>query len=157
MQLTNILRDVGEDLRAGRLYLPLDRLDRHGVDRDLLEAKAREGSPMFPGYRRLLEELMAQADADYDAAFQAIPALPGFFQRPVAVAARAYQGIHQEIRKNGYDNLTRRASTSPLRKAWLAIGALLQLSLLKRNRGRRRAGQRETPLPPLKDGQEATA
>jgi phytoene synthase len=157
MQLTNILRDVGEDLKAGRLYLPLDRLNRHGVDRDLLEAKAREGSPMFPGYRRLLEDLMAQADADYTAAFQAIPALPGFFQRPVAVAARAYQGIHQEIRKNGYDNLTRRATTSRLRKALLAARALLELSLLKKNTGRRRTVRREAPLPPLKDGREATA
>ena len=157
MQLTNILRDVGEDLEAGRLYLPLDHLNRHGVDRDLLEAKAREGSPMFPGYRRLLEDLMAQADADYTAAFQAIPALPEFFQRSVAVAARAYQGIHQEIRRNGYDNLTRRAGTSPLRKALLAAGALLELSLLKKNTERSRAGQRGTPPPHLKDGQEATA
>jgi phytoene synthase len=156
MQLTNILRDVGEDLRGGRLYLPLDWMDRHGVDRDLLEAKAREGSPMFPGYRRLLEDLMAQADADYRAAFQAIPALPGFFQGPVAVAARTYQGIHDEIRRNGYDNLARRARTSPFRKTRLAGRALLDLSLQRRSRRRTVGATGENALP-LKERQEATA
>jgi phytoene synthase len=138
MQLTNILRDVGADLRMGRLYLPADHLRRFGVDRGLLEAKAREGVPMFPAYRRLLEELMTVADRDYDKAFQAIPALPTFFQRPVAVAARAYQGIHDEIRRNGYDNLTLRARTTATRKVRLGFGALWRLAAL--NRAHRQRG-----------------
>jgi len=136
MQLTNILRDVGEDLRSGRIYLPLDSMARFGVDRDLLDAQAREGSHMFPGYRKLLEDLMTRADADYEKAFQAIPALPSFFQGPVAVAARAYQAIHDGIRKNAYDNLTRRARTSLPRKLTLGARALLDLSLLKRRLAR---------------------
>ena len=49
MQLTNILRDVGEDLSAGRLYLPLDRMEHYGFDGDLLRAKARQGSAPSPG------------------------------------------------------------------------------------------------------------
>ncbi len=127
MQLTNILRDVGEDLQRGRLYLPEDRMDRHGVDRPLLEAMAREGAPLFPGYLALLEELMTEADADYERAVQALPVLPAFFRWPVGVAARVYQGIHDEIRRNGYDNLTRRAGTSASRKIWLGLLALLSL------------------------------
>ncbi len=138
MQLTNILRDVGEDLRAGRLYLPADHLQRFGVDRRLLEVKAREGVPMFPAYRKLLEELMAVADRDYGKAFQAIPALPSFFQGPVAVAARAYQGIHAEIRRNDFDNLTHRARTSTVRKLRLGAGALWSLAAL--NRAHRKEG-----------------
>jgi len=145
MQLTNILRDVGEDLWSGRVYLPLDHMVRFGVDRDLLEAQAREGSPMFPGYRMLLEDLMTRADADYARAFQAIPALPPFFQGPVAVAARAYQAIHDGIRKNGYNNLTRRARTSLLRKLTVGARALLDLSLLKRRSSREGGGLEKAP------------
>lgn len=103
---------------------------RHGVDRALLEAMAQARGPVFPGYRALLEELMAEADADYERAFRALPALPPFFRRPVAIAARVYQGIHREIRRNGYDNLSRRARTPLFRKLWLGASALLALTRL---------------------------
>ena len=132
MQLTNILRDVGEDLRRGRLYLPTELMTRHGVDRELLEAKMREGGAMFPGYRALMEELMARAAADYEEAFRAIVHLPPFARKPVAVAARVYQGIHDEIRSNGYDNLSRRARTSLLRKVTLGGRSLWALHRLPR-------------------------
>lgn len=127
MQLTNILRDVGEDLRAGRIYLPEDLMTRFGVDRELLVSKEKNRSPIFPGYIKLLDHLMAEAEADYKIAFEAIPSLPSFFQGPVAVAAGVYRGIHQEIRKNGYDNLRRRASTSLPRKVLLAAQGLSAL------------------------------
>lgn len=127
MQLTNILRDVGEDLDRGRVYLPDDLLAVHGLDREELHAMRQGRSPIGPAYRGLMEELMAVADRDYELAFQAIPALPPFFQRPVAVAARVYQGIHREIRANGYDNLALRAHTGPLRKTRLAVRAFLEL------------------------------
>jgi 15-cis-phytoene synthase len=147
MQLTNILRDVGEDLGMGRVYLPEDRMKRHGVDRELLERIARERSPIPPGYRSLMEELMAEADRDYEEAFMAIPRLPPFFQRPVAVAARVYRGIHKEIRANGHDNLTRRARTSFPAKVRLGVGALRDLRALKT-----RAGPEDLPDQPLGEG-----
>ena len=127
MQLTNILRDVGEDLRMGRLYLPEDMMARYGVDRALLKAKAENGSPAFPGYRRLIDELMAEAEADYEKAFEGIPSLPPFFRAPVAVAAYVYRGIHREILRNDYDNLGRRASTSLPRKILLGVQGLWRL------------------------------
>jgi phytoene synthase len=127
MQLTNILRDVGEDLRQGRLYLPEDRMEAHGVDRRVLQAKMAAGTPALPGYRNLVEELMADAEANYDRAFEAIPRLPRPLRTAVAVAASVYQGIHEEIRKNRYDNLTRRAHTSFFRKVVLASRGLWRL------------------------------
>jgi len=139
MQMTNILRDVGEDLQQGRIYLPEDRMAAHGVDRRLLEAKMAEGAPALPGYRDLLEELMAEAEADYDRAFQAIPRLPRYFRAAVAVAASVYGGIHAEIRKNGYDNLNRRARTSLLTKVRLAAGGLWRIRREKGSRSRVRA------------------
>jgi 15-cis-phytoene synthase len=147
MQLTNILRDVGEDLGMGRVYLPEDRMERHGVDRDLLERITRGKSPIPPGYRSLMEELMAEADKDYEEAFMAIPRLPPFFQRPVAVAAQVYRGIHQEIRSNGHDNLTRRARTSLPTKVRLGAGALRGLRALKTQ-----AGPEDLLDRPLREG-----
>jgi phytoene synthase len=91
---------------------------------------ARPGGQVFPGYRFLLDDLMAAADTDYERAFEAIPHLPTFARGPVAVAARVYQGIHDEIRRNGYDNLSRRARTSLPRKLALATGALIDLRRL---------------------------
>lgn len=132
MQLTNILRDVGEDLRRGRLYLPLDHLERHGLSREELEAAAIHGGRPPSGYPGLMEELMGVAEADYAAAAEAVPALPGFFQRPVAVAGRVYQGIHEEIRKNGYDNLSLRAYTSFSRKVVLGGRGLWELRSARR-------------------------
>lgn len=131
MQLTNILRDVGEDWHRGRLYLPRDRMVAHGVTPHAL-SDAMVSGRLPAGWVPLMEELMAVADADYDRAFEAIPALPRFFQRPVAVAARVYQGIHAELRANGHDNLTRRAWTRFPTKVRLGAGALVGLRRARR-------------------------
>lgn len=133
MQLTNILRDVGEDWDRGRLYLPREVLDAHGL-RPADIGEMREGTrPIGPEYRALLEHLMAVAEADYERAFRAIPALPPFFRGPVAVSARLYRGIHASIRRNDYDNLSRRAFTRGPMKIALAARALWDLRLLPRH------------------------
>lgn len=156
MQLTNILRDVGEDLHRGRLYLPMDRMAAHGVDRGALEQAARNGSSLPVGYPGLVEELLRCAEHDYQEAFPAIAALPDFFQRPVAVAAHVYRGIHSIIRKNGYDNLGRRAYTSLPRKGVLAWGALLALRRVRREH--RTGASLATPRPWLaREGRGETA
>ncbi len=126
MQLTNILRDVGEDWQNGRLYLPLDRLEAHGVSPEQI-GRAIERGGLPAGWPGLIEELIQSAETDYEKAFEAIPALPTFFQRPVAVAGRVYGGIHREIRLNDYDNLHRRAMTSLSRKVMVGGGALWDL------------------------------
>ena len=125
MQLTNILRDVGEDLEAGRVYLPGSWLAAHDLDRGDLERMAGTGE-IDARYRALIERLMRVAEAEYEHAAPAIDRLPDFYRRPVAVAADVYRGIHDAIRANGYDNLTRRAYTSRLAKLKLGAGALLR-------------------------------
>lgn len=133
MQLTNILRDVGEDLGRGRLYLPQDHLRRWNLSRADLERCA--GDPAVPlpeGWRPMLESLIAVADRDYDAAFPGIVHLPSFFRRPVAVAARGYQGIQTELARLGHDSLRHRARTSRGRKVTLALSALAELYRLER-------------------------
>ena len=136
MQLTNIVRDVGEDLAMGRIYLPGDRMAAHGVTPESLSAMAartRAGGGVDAGYIELLEEMMAAADSSYAAAGEGMPHLPPFFQRPVAVAAQVYRGIHDAVRANGYDNLNRRAYTSLRDKVSLANRGLRRL----RSRARR--------------------
>ena len=115
MQLTNIVRDVGEDLAMGRVYLPADRMAFHGVTTEsllVMKARVKGGAQVDRGYVSLLEELMANADSAYASAYEAMPFLPVHFRRPVAVAAQVYRGIHERVRANGYDNLNRRAYTS---------------------------------------------
>jgi phytoene/squalene synthetase len=114
------------------LYLPGDLLSRHGLDEEAVRGLARRSGPVPPEWAAVMEELMGAADAGYGAAFQAIPHLPRGFRKAVAVAARVYQGIHVEIRKNHYDTLRRRAGTGRLRKSVLALGALRELSRAER-------------------------
>jgi phytoene synthase len=127
MQLTNILRDVGEDWRNGRLYLPLDVLARHGVtEADI--ARAANGHALPRTWPQVVEELMASADRRYARSLDAVRALPTFFRTPVAVSGLVYRDIHTAIRKNGHNNLTRRAHTSKVRKLWLGVRARLWLA-----------------------------
>ena len=125
MQLTNILRDVGEDARAGRVYLPADYMRRHGITPSMLSLPS--GAPVSSGYAALIEDLLQVAERDYAIAFKGIPDLPAGFQKPVAVAAHVYRGIHAEIRRRSYDNITHRAVTSFGSKAMLATRALWDL------------------------------
>jgi phytoene synthase len=128
MQLTNILRDVGEDLERGRMYLPEAELARHGLTSGAIDALRRGMRGIDHAYRALMERLMRIADEDYDRADAAIPYLPREFRRAAAVSSAVYRGIHDAIRRNGYDNFGRRAYTSRARKMTLAAGALLSLA-----------------------------
>jgi len=127
MQLTNIVRDVGEDWDHGRLYVPRALLERHALSASDIGAMRKGLRPVDDAYRNLLEELMSVATREYVAAREAIPHLPAGFRRAVAVAAAVYEGIHDAVRRNGYDNLRRRAVTTTARKIVRAAGALWSL------------------------------
>lgn len=131
MQLTNILRDVGEDLRAGRIYLPEDLLREF----DLRHHQIRDFSkgPTHPVYAAAVEAMLRETEAEYDQAFPSILDLPASFQIPVALAAEIYRGIHREIRKNGYDHFNHRARVGLFRKGILSLRALAKLVRLKIN------------------------
>jgi phytoene synthase len=126
MQITNIVRDVGEDWARDRVYVPETLLAGHGLTADDIGRLARTQAPMPGAYVEMTEALIQAADAYYERAWPGIRALPGFFRRPVAAAAAAYRGIHREVRKNGYDNLRHRAHTSTVAKLVLAAGGLIR-------------------------------
>jgi 15-cis-phytoene synthase len=120
MQLTNILRDVGEDLERGRMYLPEAERRRYGVRESDIFAM-RRGARVTSEYVALMERLMDVADADYRLSDEAIP-------RSAAGASAVYQGIHGAIRRNGYDSVRLRAYTTGPRKVALAATALLGMA-----------------------------
>jgi 15-cis-phytoene synthase len=125
MQVTNILRDVGEDLERGRIYLPRELMDRHGVrQRDLLERRVNDG------YVALMRELDGIARELYREGWRGLPRLHGPAQIAVAVAATAYEGILGALERNGFDNFTMRASVSGRRKLAMIPSAFLELRRL---------------------------
>ena len=114
-QLTNIVRDVGEDARRGRLYLPQDELARFGVTaNDIFRARESDA------FRALMEFQVERALAWYDRAFALLPAADRRAQRPGLVMAAIYRTLLVEIRADGCRVLTTRTSLTPLRKLWLA-------------------------------------
>ncbi len=130
MQLTNIARDVGEDLRAGRVYVPAAWLADEGLSRDDLVRMMEDGRP-DDRLRAVVARLLQAADDEYRLASAAIPLLPGFFRHPVAVAAAVYHGIHEALRRNDLDPLTRRAYTSLPEKLRLGAAALGRTALAR--------------------------
>ena len=114
-QLTNIIRDVGEDARRGRIYLPQDELSRFGVaEADLLQARYSDG------FRRLMEFQVERARATYRQAFAQLPAADRKAQRAGLIMAAIYRATLDEIERDGCRVLDRRTSLPPLRKLWLA-------------------------------------
>ena len=121
MQLTNIARDVGEDAREGRLFLPQDWLAEEGIDSETFLANPQSG----PEIARVTKRLLAQADRLYQRSDAGVSALP-FACRPGIFAARhIYDGIGTAVARNAYDNITHRARTGAARKmGWLALSVL---------------------------------
>lgn len=114
-QLTNILRDVGEDARRGRIYLPQDELARFGVtESDLLNSRDT------PAFQALMQFQYERALAHYDSALAALPVSARRAQRPGLVMAAIYRTLLDEIRRAGFPVLRARVSLTPLRKVWLA-------------------------------------
>ena len=126
MQLTNIARDVGEDARRGRIYLPLDWLADVGIDADAFLAK-----PSFsPALGTLVDRLLDAADSLYDRALTGVAGLPLDCRPAIRGAALIYQDIGREIRRNDCDSVGTRAFTSGRRKGELiAIAALTPFPL----------------------------
>jgi len=122
MQITNILRDVGEDLAdLDRLYLPTDALDRFGLSQPDLLGIARNGHGPGEAYATLLESIMTRAEALYAEAEAGIQLLPFRSRLGIEAAARMYREILNEVRAAGYDNLRRRNYVPLPRKLRLIV------------------------------------
>jgi phytoene synthase len=114
-QLTNIIRDVGEDARKGRIYLPINELQQFGVTAaDLLNARHTEQ------FDQLMKFQVARAQAVYDEAFALLPKQDRRAQRPGLMMAAIYRTLLTEIEADGYHVLKQRISLTPIRKLWLA-------------------------------------
>jgi len=114
-QLTNIIRDVGEDARRGRVYLPADELARHGLAvEDILACKGGEA------FRAMMEEQAARAEATYAAAFAKLHPEDRRDQRAGLIMAAIYRTLLAEIRRDGFPVLQARVSLTPIRKLWIA-------------------------------------
>lgn len=120
MQLTNIARDVGEDARRGRLYLPRRWLEEAGIDIEEWMACPQASPRLAPVVLRLL----TRADVYYRRADLGIAALPRRARVAIFAARLIYADIGQVIRRVEGDSVTRRAVTSRRRKAWLVLRAL---------------------------------
>jgi len=114
-QLTNIIRDVGEDARRGRIYLPQDELARFAVaESDLLAGRDS------PAFQALMQFQCERALAHYDRALAALPAAARRDQRAGLAMAAIYRTLLAEIRRDNFPVLHARVSLTPLRKLWLA-------------------------------------
>ncbi|MCU0661017.1 MAG: phytoene/squalene synthase family protein [Myxococcota bacterium] len=119
MQLTNIARDIGEDARRGRLYLPLHWLAERGLDPE----KFLSDPQWSPEIGDMTARLLEVAESFYSQADLGIPMLPRDSRVGIQAARLIYADIGRVIRKNGFDSVSRRAVTSKWRKLGLLLNA----------------------------------
>ena len=121
MQLTNIARDVGEDARAGRIYLPLDWIHAEGLDPQSV-LSATQASPEL---RRMVKKLLSEAQALYARSEVGVAALPFNARTGIYAARYIYAAIGQAVTRNHYDSITHRGRTNRAQKmALLAKSSL---------------------------------
>ena len=116
MQLTNIIRDVGDDARRGRIYLPMSELKQFDV---------KAGEVLNRGYSDRFTALMKfqaeRAHRLYDEAFALLPEADTQAQKPGLMMANIYRTLLREIEADGFQVLHQRTSLTPLRKLWIAM------------------------------------
>jgi phytoene synthase len=115
LQLTNIIRDVGEDARRNRVYLPLDELQRFGLQTEDI-VMLREDDRFL----RLMQFQIARAKARFDQALALLPAADRRSQRAGLVMGRIYRTLLDEIEHAGGRVMNQRIGLTPLRKLWTA-------------------------------------
>ncbi len=114
-QMTNIIRDVGEDARRDRIYLPADEMQRFGVTvDDVLHSRHNAN------FNQLMAFQTERAKSLYHAAFQALSPEDRRPQRPGLIMAAIYRTLLDEIERDGFKVLTQRTSLTPMRKLWIA-------------------------------------
>jgi len=114
-QLTNILRDVGEDARRGRIYLPLDEMQRFGVrPADILAAR------YVPGFVALMQFQAQRARSAFAEALAALPAADQRAQRPGLIMGAIYSSLLEELLRDDFQVLHQHVSLTPIRKLSIA-------------------------------------
>jgi phytoene synthase len=119
MQLTNIIRDVGDDARRGRIYLPISELQQFGVKaHELLARQSPWG--YSDRFTALMQHQAQRAHQLFDEALALLPAQDHSSQRPGLMMANIYRSLLREIETGGFQVLHQRTSLTPLRKLWIA-------------------------------------
>ena len=114
-QLTNIIRDVGEDAMRGRIYLPLNELQQFDVKaHEILDRKYSER------FTALMKFQAQRAHRLYDEALSLLPAVDRRNQKPGLMMASIYRTLLREIERDGFQVMHQRVGLTPLRKFWLA-------------------------------------
>lgn len=116
MQLTNIIRDVGDDARRGRIYLPMSELKQFDVKAQ--EILSRSYSARFSALMRFQAD---RAHRCYDEAFARLPQADRAAQKPGLMMANIYRTLLREIEADDFQVLHQRTSLTPLRKMWIAM------------------------------------
>ncbi len=120
-QLTNIIRDVGEDARRNRIYLPMDEMQQFGVTAaDILNGRETEN------FRKLMAFQIERARRYYRQAIDHLPAVDRKTQRTGLIMAAIYQAVLNEVEHSGCHVLKERVSLTPTYKLWLALKAWLK-------------------------------
>ena len=114
-QLTNIIRDIGEDARRGRIYIPMDELKQFNVPAaDILNGKYSDN------FTALMQFQYERAEHYYEQAFAQLPAIDRKNQRPGLIMAAIYRTLLAEIKDENFRVLHQRISLLLMRKLWLA-------------------------------------
>lgn len=122
MQLTNIARDVGEDARANRIFLPLDWFAEAGVDPEAFLADPRPN----PVIRDMTRRLLGVAEGLYARSAAGVPSLPLSCRPGIFAAGSIYAGIGAAVARNNHDSVTQRACTGSSRKMWWLAQSVLR-------------------------------
>ncbi len=121
LQLINVIRDVGDDARRGRVYLPLDELQRFGVrTADLLAGR------YVDGFVPLMRFQAERARASYREAMALLPPADRRAQRPGLIMGAIYATLLDEIERENFQVLHQRVALTPLRKLWIAWRTWIQ-------------------------------
>jgi len=121
-QLTNIVRDVGEDARRNRIYIPLDELAKFNVTEDDI-LKSRESDAV----KKLLESQIERAETYYDKALNELPAEDKKNQRVGLIMTAIYRTLLREIKVDGAEKvMNARTSLGTLRKLWIAFSTWIK-------------------------------
>ena len=116
LQLTNIIRDVGEDARRGRIYIPVDELQQFNVPAaDIMNARET------PEFKALMAFQAERAQGYYTSALDTLPKADQPAQRPGLIMAAVYRTLLDEITKDGFQVLKQKTALPPLRKLWIAL------------------------------------
>jgi len=115
LQLTNIIRDVGEDARRGRIYFPIEDLQAHEVTaHEILKGQYSDR------FERLMQFQTARARRVYREAYALLPPVDYRAQRPGLIMSAIYYTLLREIERDGFKVLSHRVALTPLRKLWIA-------------------------------------